>query len=86
MSTLNHLITYSTRLPYNGTSKTGGNSLTDDLNIFYDVSYPAPLVSLLTRLYVCLLVVKILIAPQAGDIAWILMSTALVLLMIPGVG
>lgn len=37
---------------------TGGDSLTTDLNVFYN----------------------------AGDIAWVLTSTALVLLMIPGVG
>ncbi|KAI1616042.1 amt family ammonium transporter [Exophiala viscosa] len=44
--------------PYNGTSMTGGDSLTEDLNIYYN----------------------------AGDIAWMITSTALVLLMIPGVG
>lgn len=43
---------------YNGTSATGGDSLTQDLNVFY----------------------------QSGDIAWVIASTALVLLMIPGVG
>ncbi|KAI9857232.1 MAG: ammonium transporter Amt1 [Vezdaea acicularis] len=43
---------------YNGTIPTGGDSLTQNLNVFYD----------------------------AGDIAWMLASTALVLLMIPGVG
>lgn len=43
---------------YNGTAPTGGDSLNDDLNIYY----------------------------QSGDIAWMLMSTALVLLMVPGVG
>lgn len=37
---------------------TGGDSLTEDLNLFYN----------------------------AGDIAWMITSTALVLLMIPGVG
>ena len=37
---------------------TGGDSLTQDLNIFYN----------------------------AGDIAWMITATALVLLMIPGVG
>ncbi|KIV78635.1 hypothetical protein PV11_06268 [Exophiala sideris] len=44
--------------PYNGTSMTGGDSLTEDLNVYYN----------------------------AGDIAWMITSTALVLLMIPGVG
>jgi Amt family ammonium transporter len=44
---------------YNNTGvATGGDSLHDDLNIYY----------------------------QSGDIAWMLTSTALVLLMIPGVG
>jgi Amt family ammonium transporter len=44
---------------YNNTGvATGGDSLQDDLNIYY----------------------------QSGDIAWMLTSTALVLLMIPGVG
>jgi len=43
---------------YNGTIPTGGNSLTDNLNVFY----------------------------ESGDIAWMITSTALVLLMIPGVG
>ncbi|RAL63815.1 hypothetical protein DID88_003458 [Monilinia fructigena] len=51
-------LNYTVHVPYNGTNAAGGNSLTDDLNIFYD----------------------------AGDIAWMITSTALVLLMIPGVG
>ena len=45
-------------LTYPGTTMTGGDSLTQDLNIFYN----------------------------AGDIAWMITATALVLLMIPGVG
>ncbi|QKX55979.1 uncharacterized protein TRUGW13939_03078 [Talaromyces rugulosus] len=49
---------YVLLVPYNGTIATGGNSLTDDLNLFYN----------------------------AGDIAWVITSSALVLLMIPGVG
>jgi Amt family ammonium transporter len=49
---------YVSYVPYNGTIPTGGNSLTQDLNVFY----------------------------ETGDIAWMLTSTALVLLMIPGVG
>ncbi|KAK5112801.1 ammonium transporter Amt1 [Meristemomyces frigidus] len=43
---------------YNGTTATGGDSLTQNLNVFY----------------------------ESGDIAWMIASTALVLLMIPGVG
>ncbi|KAL4969191.1 ammonium permease MEP2 [Aspergillus stella-maris] len=43
---------------YNGTNQNGGDSLTEDLNIYY----------------------------SSGDIAWVITSTALVLLMIPGVG
>lgn len=43
---------------YNGTTATGGDSLTENLNVFY----------------------------ESGDIAWMITSTALVLLMIPGVG
>ena len=49
---------YVPYVPYNGTIATGGNSLTQDLNVFY----------------------------ESGDIAWMITSTALVLLMIPGVG
>ncbi|KAF6221018.1 hypothetical protein HO133_002699 [Letharia lupina] len=54
LNTLN----YTSLVPYNESIPTGGNSLTQDLNVHYD----------------------------AGDIAWMLTSTALVLLMIPGVG
>ncbi|CAK7229298.1 ammonium transporter Amt1 [Sporothrix bragantina] len=49
---------YVVKVTYNGTGMTGGDSLTEDLNIWY----------------------------EAGDIAWMIMATALVLLMIPGVG
>ncbi|KAI0974397.1 ammonium transporter [Xylaria arbuscula] len=49
---------YIHKFPYNGTIATGGDSLREDLNIFY----------------------------ESGDIAWMITSTALVLLMIPGVG
>ncbi|KAH8697342.1 putative ammonium transporter [Talaromyces proteolyticus] len=45
-------------VPYNGTIATGGDSLNQDLNVYYN----------------------------AGDIAWVITSSALVLLMIPGVG
>src|ERR1700761_387550 len=51
-------LNYVPLVPYNGTVATGGNSLHQDLNVFY----------------------------ESGDIAWVLASTALVLLMIPGVG
>ncbi|RDW88861.1 putative ammonium transporter MEPa-2 [Coleophoma cylindrospora] len=51
-------LNYTVLVPYNGSTMTGGDSLTADLNIFYN----------------------------AGDIAWMITSTALVLLMIPGVG
>ena len=49
---------YVPLVTYNGTVPTGGDSLTQDLNVFYN----------------------------AGDIAWMITATALVLLMIPGVG
>ncbi|KAI9883543.1 MAG: ammonium transporter Amt1 [Watsoniomyces obsoletus] len=45
-------------VPYNGTEATGGDSLTRNLNVYYN----------------------------PGDMAWVLMSTALVMLMVPGVG
>ncbi|KAL9121304.1 MAG: hypothetical protein Q9187_002138 [Circinaria calcarea] len=51
-------LNYTVLVPYNSSSVTGGNSLTEDLNVFY----------------------------ESGDIAWIITATALVLLMIPGVG
>ncbi|KAI1096177.1 ammonium transporter [Rostrohypoxylon terebratum] len=54
LDALNYIIKY----PYNGTGPTGGDSLTEDLNIWY----------------------------ESGDVAWMITSTALVLLMIPGVG
>jgi Amt family ammonium transporter len=50
---------YVPLVEYNGTSdSTGGDSLLQDLNVFYN----------------------------AGDIAWMLTSTALIMFMIPGVG
>ncbi|KAI0482262.1 hypothetical protein GGR56DRAFT_619219 [Xylariaceae sp. FL0804] len=49
---------YVVKAPYNGTIPTGGDSLTQNLNIWY----------------------------ETGDFAWMITSTALVLLMIPGVG
>ncbi|KAI1356956.1 ammonium transporter [Xylaria sp. FL0043] len=51
-------LNYVQKFPYNGTIATGGDSLTENLNIFY----------------------------ESGDIGWMITSTALVLLMIPGVG
>ena len=55
VSPTNHTI-----IPYdqNNGDPNGGDSLTQDLNVYY----------------------------QSGDIAWMLTATALVLLMIPGVG
>jgi hypothetical protein len=35
-------LNYTIKVPYNGTSMTGGDSLHADLNIFYDVSLPLP--------------------------------------------
>ncbi|TKA78640.1 hypothetical protein B0A55_02669 [Friedmanniomyces simplex] len=49
---------YVPYVAYNGSGPTGGDSLTENLNVFY----------------------------ESGDIAWMITSTALVLLMIPGVG
>jgi len=56
-SNLEHL-NYVPLVTYNGTIATGGDSLTEDLSMYYN----------------------------SGDIAWLITSTALVLLMIPGVG
>ncbi|KAG0135356.1 ammonium transporter AmtB-like domain-containing protein [Tuber indicum] len=53
----NHL-NYTVLVPFNGTSPFGGNSVTENLNIWY----------------------------ESGNYAWVMISTALVLLMIPGVG
>lgn len=49
---------YVVKIAYNGSGPTGGDSLTENLNIWY----------------------------EAGDFAWMITATALVLLMIPGVG
>ncbi|KAI0842134.1 ammonium transporter [Hypoxylon sp. FL0890] len=51
-------LNYIIKIPYNGTGATGGDSLTEDLNIWY----------------------------ESGDVGWMITATALVLLMIPGVG
>ena len=57
-SSANQDLNYVPLDPYNGTTMTGGDSLTQNLNVYY----------------------------ESGDIAWMITSTALVLLMIPGVG
>jgi Amt family ammonium transporter len=67
-------LNYTVKVPYNGSIMTGGDSLTSDLNIFYDVSLPPQDSPARSNTL------------QAGDIAWMITSTALVLLMIPGVG
>lgn len=51
-------LNYIPLVPFNGTKPFGGDSLTQDLNIWY----------------------------ESGNVAWVMTSTALVLLMIPGVG
>jgi Amt family ammonium transporter len=33
-------LNYTVKVPYNGTIPTGGDSLTDNLNIWYEVSQP----------------------------------------------
>lgn len=38
---LDHL-DYVVQVPYNGTGEWGGDSLTQDLNIWYEVSYARP--------------------------------------------
>lgn len=68
---------YVPLVEYNGTISTGGNSLTQDLNVFVSSFLTVMLVQKLRLIDV---------QYNAGDIAWVLTSTALVLLMIPGVG
>ncbi|KAK1769509.1 ammonium transporter AmtB-like domain-containing protein [Phialemonium atrogriseum] len=51
-------LNYVVKVPYNGTGATGGDPMTENLNMWY----------------------------ETGDIAWMITATALVLLMIPGVG
>lgn len=63
-----------------GVADSGGDSLTDDLNVFYSVRDSVrhrPLSLLLTNTRA---------RSQSGDFAWILTSSAFVLLMVPGVG
>ncbi|KAK4635566.1 Ammonium transporter 1 [Fulvia fulva] len=59
MSSSNDMtLPYVPNVEYNGTKPTGGDALTQNLNVFY----------------------------EAGDIGWMITATALVLLMVPGVG
>ena len=64
-------------VPFNSTDPNGGDSLTGNLNIYYEVK-------IVRQRHVSEMVADFI--QQSGDIAWILTSTALVLLMIPGVG
>jgi Amt family ammonium transporter len=61
----------------NLTDANGGDSRLYNLNVFYNVSRPT---------WHCSDGARLTFFRQAGDIAWMLTSTALVLLMIPGVG
>lgn len=49
---------YVVQVPYNGTGAMGGDSLTQDLNIWYEVSRPSPYISVLAFCVVCLYVWK----------------------------
>lgn len=42
-------LNYTIKVPYNGTSMTGGDSATANLNIFYDVSPSGPETSILSN-------------------------------------
>ncbi|KAF7562194.1 hypothetical protein G7046_g1950 [Stylonectria norvegica] len=69
--------------PYNGTGPEGGDSFDMDLNIWYEwgvVCLRPPSSRIVERPQADSL------RPQPGDIGWMLTATALVLLMIPGVG
>lgn len=68
---------------FNGTSPNGGDSLTEDLNIYYNVRV---VISSQKILYQKAPIQLTYLFQQAGDIAWMITSSALVLLMIPGVG
>ena len=70
-------LNYTVLQPYNGTVPTGGDSLTQNLNVYYEVCHS----SSIGRVRAALLTY-----PQSGDVAWLITATALVLLMIPGVG
>lgn len=78
---------------YNGTAPTGGDSLTED-RMSSNARLPSPLSPLhlhsshprnvITNQLLTKNAVNIYYA--SGDIAWVITATALVLLMIPGVG
>ena len=68
---------YIPLVPYNGTEAQGANPLLFNVNVWYDVSLLFPGRYRDTKDSSC---------KQAGDMAWMIMATALVLLMIPGVG
>ena len=70
-------LNYTPIIPFNTTRPPGGDSLIEDLNVHYEVCrFPRRWSPRSTANAF----------PQSGDIAWMLASTALVLLMIPGVG
>lgn len=68
-------------VPYNNTNPNGGDSLTQDLNVFYEVHIRFHHITTVGTSTVLMFH-----HDQAGDLAWMLTATALVLLMIPGVG
>ena len=70
-------LNYIVHVPYNESVPTGGDSLTQNLNVHYEVSGHGPQPRGKSQLTGRL---------QSGDIAWMIAATALVLLMIPGVG
>ena len=70
-------LNYSVLIPYNGTVPTGGDSHTQNLNVFFEVRRCVP-----QRRFWCRNPNEL----QSGDIGWMITATALVLLMIPGVG
>lgn len=73
-------LNYTVLVPYNGTTATGGDPMEIDLNVFYKVrssSFHSVNAVFEANLYLLF---------KVGDITWILVCTALVLLMIPGVG